>query len=131
MKCQAYAFLYFQTGEYQKALGYVNKVEFKDIMDKLQIRILTAKIYYELNEPETLLNYVDATKHFLSSNPSISEIIRVQVHTFIKYIQKILFLKEKSDPAEINSLKKEVESVEEVASKKWLLEKISELENKK
>lgn len=127
MKCQAYAFLYFHTGEYQKALGYVNKVEFKDIMDKLQIRILTTKIYYEMNEPETLLNFIDATKHFLSSNPSVSEIIRLQVHTFTKYVHKIVLLRDGKDPAEINSLKNEIVSVEEVASKKWLLEKLDEL----
>jgi hypothetical protein len=127
MKCQAYAFLYFHTHEYGRALDYLNKIEFMDIMDKLQTRILTAKTYYELNEPETLLHYVDATKHFLSSNPSVSEIIRVQIHTFIKYINKIVFLRENKDQVEINVLKKEIESVEEVASKKWLLEKLDEL----
>jgi hypothetical protein len=127
MKCQAYAFLYFHTHEYGRALDYLNKIEFMDIMDKLQTRILTAKTYYELNEPETLLHYVDATKHFLSSNPSVSEIIRLQIHTFIKYINKIVFLRENKDQAEVNSLKKEIQSVEEVASKKWLLEKLDEL----
>ncbi|NOS84654.1 MAG: hypothetical protein HOP31_05895 [Ignavibacteria bacterium] len=127
MKCQVYAFLYFHTKEYPKVLDYLNKVEFIDIMDKLQTRILTAKIYYELNEPETLLHYVDATKHFLNSNPSISEIIRIQIHSFIKYIFKIVFLKESRDQAEINALKKEISSIEEIASKKWLLEKLEEL----
>ena len=120
-------FLYFHTKEYPKVLDYLYKVEFIDIMDKLQTRILTAKTYYELNDMETLLNYVDATKHFLSSNPSISEIIRIQVHTFIKYIHKIVFLRESKDQAEIYSLKKEIEPIEEVASKKWLLEKLNEL----
>ncbi len=127
MRYQAYAFLYFHTKEYGKALNYLNKVEFMDIMDKLQTRILSAKTYYELNEMETLLNYVDATKHFLSSNPSISEIIRIQIHTFIKYIHKIVFLRENKNQSEINSLKEEIESVEEIASKNWLLEKLDEL----
>jgi hypothetical protein len=130
MKSQAYAFLYFHTGEYPKALEYVNKVDFKDIMDKLQVRILTAKIYYELNEQETLLHYIDSTKHFLNSNPAISEIIRIQVHTFIKYIFKIVFLRENRDPAEIDAIKKEISSIEEIASKKWLLEKLDELAGK-
>ncbi len=131
MRCQAYAFLYFHTKEYGRVLSYLNKVEFIDIMDKLQTRILLAKTHYELNEMETILNYVDATKHFLSSNHSISEIIRVQIHTFIKYINKIVFLRENKDPLEISILKKKLESVEEVASKKWLLEKLDELENNK
>ncbi len=127
MKCQAYAFLYFHTKEYGKALNYLYKVEFAEIMDKLQTRILTAKTYYELNDMETLLHYVDATKHFLGSNPSISEIIRLQVHAFIRYIHKIVFLRESNDQAGIYSLKKEIEPIEEVASKKWLIEKLDEL----
>lgn len=131
MRCQAYAFLYFHTKEYEKVLNYLNKVEFIDIIDKIQTRILSAKTYYELNEMETLLHYVDATKHFLSSNPSISEIVRLQIHTFLKYIQKIVFLRDSKDLGEINFLRKEIDAVEEVASKKWLLDKISELENKK
>jgi len=127
MRCQAYAFLYFHTKEYSKALNFLYNVEFIEIMDKLQTRILTAKTYYELNDMETLLQYIDSTKHFLNSNSSISEIIRIQIHTFIKYIHKIVFLRENKDQAEINALKKEIKSVEEVASKKWLLEKLDEL----
>ncbi|MBE2217561.1 MAG: hypothetical protein IAE90_05120 [Ignavibacteria bacterium] len=127
MKCQAYAFLYFHTKEYSKALNYLYKVEFIEIMDKLQTRILTAKTHYELNDMETLLNYIDSTKHFLNCNPSISEVIRIQIHTFIKYVHKIVFLRESKDLAEINSIKKEITSIEEIASKRWLLEKLAEL----
>lgn len=127
MRCQAYAFLYFHTKEYGKVLNYLNKVEFIDIMDKLQTRILSAKTYYELNEMETLLNYVDAAKHFLSSNPSVSETVRLQIHTFLNYISKLVFLRENKSRAEISILRKEIESAEEVASKKWLLEKLGEL----
>ncbi len=127
MRCQAYAFLYFHTKEYRMVLNYLNKVEFIDITDKVQTRILSAKTYYELNEMETLLHYVDATKHFLSNNPSISETIREQIHTFLKYIHKIVFLRENKNQVETKIVRKEIEAAQEIASKKWLLDKLDEL----
>ena len=48
-------------------------------------------------------------------------------YRYTPLLNKIVFLRENKDEAEINVLKKEIESVEEVASKKWLLEKLDEL----
>ena len=131
MKCMAYAFLYFHTKEYMKVFENLTKVEFVDIRDKLQTRVLSAKSYYELGETETLLNIIDSSKHFINNNPSVSEIVRIHAHNFFKYLQKLVFVKESKDTVEIRILKNEIENNKEISSKKWLLEKLSELENRK
>jgi hypothetical protein len=43
----------------------------------------------------------------------------------------LVFVKESKDTVEIRILKNEIENNKEISSKKWLLEKLSELENKK
>ena len=131
MKCMANAFLCFHTKEYRKVLENVNKVEFVDIRDKIQTRALSAKSYFELNETETLLHNIDSTKHFLVSNPSVSDIERIQIHNFFKYLTKLVFAKESKDTAEISILRDDIERNKEISNKEWLLEKISELENEK
>jgi len=131
MKCMAYAFLYFHTKEYRKVLKYLNKVEFIDIQDKFFARTLTARSYYELNELETLLNYTESSKRFLVNNPSVSEISRIYIHNFFKYIKKIVFLRENKNNDKIHDLRKEIERNKEVSNSKWLLDKLSELENEK
>ena len=128
MKCMAYAFLYFHTKEYRKVLTYLNKVEFSDIQDKFFARTLTARSYYELNESETLLNYTESSKRFLVNNPSVSEISRIYIYNFFKYIKKIVFLRENKDKDKIHDLRKEIERNKEVSNTKWLLEKLNELE---
>jgi hypothetical protein len=131
MKCMAYAFLYFHTKDYGKVIENLTKVEFVDIRDKLQTRLLTAKSYYELNEIETLLHNIDSSKHFINNNPSVSDIVRVHAHNFFKYLLKLSFIKESNDTVEAGILRNEIEKTREISSKKWLLEKLSELENRK
>jgi hypothetical protein len=128
MKCLAYAFLNFNTKEYRKVLKYMNKVEFTDIQDKFFARTLTARSYYELNELETLLNYIESSKRFLVNNPSVSAMSRIYIYNFFKYIKKIVLLKENKDLGKIFVLRKEIQRNKEVSNTKWLLEKLSELE---
>ncbi len=128
MKYMANAFLCFHTKEYRKVLENVNKVEFVDIRDKIHTRALSAKSYYELNETETLLHYIDSSKHFIINNPSVSDIERIHIHNFFKYLTKLVFLKESGDTVEINILRNDIEKNKEIANKEWLLKKLSELE---
>lgn len=128
MKCLADAFLCFNTREYWKVLENVNKVEFIDIRDKIQTRALSVKSYYELNETETLLHYIDSSKHFIINNPSVSAEERTLIHNFYKYLSKLIYLKENRDIVETGLLKNEVIKNKDVSSKEWLLEKIRELE---
>jgi hypothetical protein len=131
MRYMAYAFLYFHTKDYRKVLNNLNKVEFTDIQDKFFARTLTARSYYELNEIETLLNYTESSKRFLVNNPSVSEISRIYIHNFFKYIKKVILTRESKDFDEIRILRNEVEKIKEISNKKWLLEKLNELENEK
>lgn len=131
MRYMAYAFLYFHMKEYRKVIENLSKVEFIDIRDKLQTRVLSAKSFYELGETEALLNIVDSSKHFIIKNPAVSEIVRKNLRNFFKYLQKLVFLKERRDTVETGILRIEIEKNRDISGKAWLLEKLSELENKK
>jgi hypothetical protein len=128
VRCLAYAFLYFHTKEYHKVLKNLNKIEFIDVQDKINTRALSAKSYYELDEMETLLHYIDSSKHFLINNPSVSEIFRIYSHNFFQYLKKIVFIRENKDTEGICILRNEIEKNMEISQKKWLLEKLNELE---
>jgi len=131
MRCMANAFLYFHTKDYRKVLANLNKVEFIDVQDRFFARTLTARSYYELNEFESLLLYIDSSLHFLVNNPSVSGIQRKYNHSFFKYLKKIIYIKENVNNEEIHILRNEIEKNEEITNKKWLLEKLNELENAK
>jgi hypothetical protein len=131
MRCLAYGFLYFHTKDYRKVLKSLSKIEFKDIQDKFFAKSLIAKSYYELNETEPLLYFIDSTRHYIAGNPQVTELRRVYYFSFLKYIKKIVFIREKKDFEKIQSVRNEIEKNNEISNKKWLLEKLDEVEKEK
>lgn len=131
MECMAYAFLFFHKKEYRKVLNYLNKVEFTDIQYKFFARTLTARSLYELHETETLLSYIDSSRQFLVKNPQVTKLRRIYIQNFLKYIKKIVFIRENKTYDEIHVLKNEIEKNIITSNKKWLLEKLDELKNEK
>lgn len=127
----AQATLFFHTKEYAKVLDSLNKVEFVDIGDKFTTRKLILRSYYELNEFESLINYLDSSQRFIAKNPMVSEVSRIYLRNFYKYLKKIAFIRENKDFDKVYTLKNEIAKTLEVSNKSWLLEKIEELENEK
>ena len=130
VRCLAYAFLYFYTKEYRKVLKNLNNVDFIDVQDKIFTRSLSARSYYELNELETLLHYIDSSHHFLNNNPSVSPIQRLYHNNFFKYLKKLVFIRENKNWNETDIVSNEIKKNKEITNDKWLLEKLNELEQK-
>jgi hypothetical protein len=128
-RAMAYAFVHFQTKEYEKVLKDLNKVEFIDPRDKRFARSLLARTYYEMNELESLRHHIDTSLHFLVNNPAVSEITRISHRNFFNALKKIIFIKENSDLDSIPLLRNELTQLKNIESKNWMLEKLNELEN--
>jgi hypothetical protein len=130
VRAMAYAYLNFKTKEYDKVLVNLKDVDFFDISDKIYSRHLMAISYYEINELETLLHYIDASLHFLAHNPLIFEKERVSYTNLFNSLKKIISIKENSDLDSIPVLRNAIEQMKYAGDKKWLLEKLDELEQK-
>src|SRR4030095_2621030 len=75
-KVLCYAHLYYVQRDYGKVLEYLSKVEFIDTLDKLYVRTLYIRTYFEMKEFETLLSYLETTRHFYEKNPHVSNTLR-------------------------------------------------------
>jgi len=128
MKALAYAYLHFKAKEYDKVLVNLTHVKFFETSDNLYSRHLIAKTYYELNEFETLMNHIDASLHFLNGNPSISEKVRGSNTSLYKMLKKVASLKENSEFDCIPKLRMTIQQSKNIIDKRWLLEKLDELE---
>jgi hypothetical protein len=130
MQNLAGALLFSRTKEYSKILKCLNRIRSADldIQEKFLVRTLTSKAYYELNETETLLHYVNASNRFMRMNHSVTEDDWAYVNKFFKYIKKIVLIKDDIDQEEIFVLKNEINSDSSFSNKKWLLDKLDELD---
>lgn len=128
MHTLAMAYIYFAKKEFETVISHLNKVEFIELRDKLQIRILSAKVYYELNKTELLFYYIDSSKHFIANNP-IEKITKEATMKFFYFLDKLLTLKEKPEHEKMKSLKEDIDIDETLRSreKNWLLTKLSNI----
>jgi hypothetical protein len=121
------ALLFFSKKEYGKALESANKIKYDIFLYKLDVKNLLIKIYYELDLFDQAISMIDAYKHFLSNNKEHTRIYHKHYGNFINFYGKLIKLKENPDVVEINSLKENIISTQNVASRQWLMEKISEI----
>jgi len=141
MRSLAEAYLGFEKKNYGEVLRLLNNVEFTDVRDKLHVRLLTAKTYYELDETETLLSYIDSSKHFLLNSASINESRKRSYNNFFIYLSRLASAgegsasrgssKNKNKLAEdISVLSKYLMSEEQIEGKIWLQKKTDEKANR-
>jgi len=120
----------FYRGEYEKALSYLNYVNYDDIWYSLNSKSLLLAIYYELEEFDVLENHLDTYQTYLRREKSIQENYRKMHLNFTKYVKKIYRI----NPINIQhsmKLSEKIKSEKSVINKQWLLEKIDELLPKK
>jgi hypothetical protein len=122
----ALAKLGFEERSFGEALEYLSRVNYEDLLYKIEIKILIIKIYYELKMEEQVHEVIDSFRHFLYQKKLYSQMIESS-HNFIKIIRKILKLSSSPDENEAEKLKAEIASAKNLVSRHWLLEKIDGL----
>ncbi len=128
MASLALGYINFAKKDYAESLHHFNKVEFIDLRDKLHVRILSAKAYYELDNTESLFYYIDSSKHYFGKNTAIENDTRKAYLKFFNFLKKLLVIKENPDPQKIKKLKEniDIDKIIKLRHKNWLLGKIDE-----
>ena len=127
MKALALAFLNLKLKNYDSVLENLKDVKFIDARDKMYVKSLYLRTYFETREFEQLMYQVDSAKHFISSTVSLSEKTRVNFLRFLNYLTNLTNAIEKNDRVEIDIIRKKLTGDPELPFGEWLLLKIEEL----
>lgn len=126
------AFLFYEMTEYEESLKYLPKVKLEDVFLKLDVSILNAMIYYELNYFDSAMSTAESFRRYMKENELLSAEVKTSHLNFINSYKSILKFRESDNNIfDLGKLKKEIEDFSIVRRKKWLLEKIDELVNRK
>ena len=118
--------LYFK-GSYGEAIRLASRINFRYYQQKLLVRNLTIKIYFDQNEAAAFGYQVNAYRTYLRRENNIPAHLKSVIEGFIGFAVKLFELKNCFDsPIEIKRLKEEINS-SPIAEKFWLLEKADEL----
>ncbi len=125
----AYSKYYFEKKEFELALKHINKINALSSILKLEIKILTIKILYELGHIESVFSSLDSLKHFFRNNKLLHPSILEQINSFSKIVKQLSNLKENNNKEDLDYFKKQVANSPELGmiSIKWVIEKIDEL----
>lgn len=123
------AYLYFHQKKFEEVINLLSNVEYSDIVYALGAKQILLRTYYESEEFLAMDSLIDSFRIFLRRNKLISKNIKREYNNFLNFLKK-LPTSISNNAYATNTLRKKISETQYVNSKKWLLEKITELENK-
>jgi len=115
--------LEYARRDYQKAMLYLQRSEYKDLVNNLISKNLLLKIYYELGEFDLLESHLDSLNSFIRRR-EISDYHRSNYLNIIRFVRKLVALKS-FDKVKRKQLQQEIEGAEILSEREWLLGQIS------
>ncbi len=125
------ATIFFYKGDFKNTIHHLNEMATNpaDSYYEINRRFLLLKSYYELGESNALRSNALAFKVFVRTTKKISAINKKGYYNFTNLLLRIYKVKNKdSKMATLQTIKIRIGQYEHLSDKKWLLEKISDLE---
>lgn len=117
---------YYQIKQYDKVLGQLQQVTYNDIFYNLDSKVTLLKTYYELDEIDAMLGFMDTFSTFLRRQKQVSKFHRESYLKLIKYVKK-LATAPPGNKQRLNLLEQEIDQTAGLPDKAWLKAKIGEL----
>ena len=117
---------HFQLKQYPKVLRMLQLVAYTDIFYNLDSRVTLLKTYYELDERDALLAFLDTFKTFLQRQRQVSKYHKEAYGLLIRYVKKLVSLPS-GDRQRLQKFKNDMELENQLPDKTWLREKVREL----
>ncbi len=114
---------HFQLKEYNKVLRMLQQVAYTDIFYNLDSRVTLLKTYYELDERDALLAFLDTFKTFLQRQKQVSKYHKEAYGLLIRYVKKLVSLPPK-DKQRLEKYTQAMEVEAQLPDKSWLREKV-------
>lgn len=117
------ASIYFLKKDFSAALETLSRINFNLSLHKYLIKNLTLKIYYELDEINSIYSLIDSFKHNIKRDKSVPENVKLLVTNYTGFVKELLKIRhgeKKKDDIEAR-IKNEI-----TAEKLWLLSKAKE-----
>ncbi len=127
----AYAYnlanLYSHLKDYNRAMEVLRSVEYTDVTYALGAKTILLRIYYEQGEYMALDSLIDSFKIYLRRNKQISKNLQKEYNNFLNLVKKLTTIRP-GDKKALAEFKERVLASSYNTPKKWLKDKIAELE---
>jgi len=117
--------------QYDKALNHFIKVDKVNLAYDIDCRIMILKCHYELDEEydERAMRRFVLAERYIQGNKELVKDDKKAYKNFIRFLLNLYRIKHNATRMTLESLLNKIEKAEFISDKKWLLEKIEDLEN--
>ncbi|HFC01192.1 MAG TPA: hypothetical protein ENJ53_10345 [Phaeodactylibacter sp.] len=113
--------LEYTRKNYGAAMLHLQNAEYKDLVNNLIAKTILIKIYYELEEYDSLFSHLDSFQIFIRRR-EVSDFHRKNYMNIIRLVKKLVELPE-LDKEMRQQLRKEIEKEKVLTEREWLLSK--------
>lgn len=124
------AFIEFTEGNYEKTLEYLSRIKLYDINIKLEVKELSAKVYFEMKMEDMLYSLTDTFRHLIANSKVLTANRKTSNSNFIKYIKRLYKVNLHPDAGDVAEIKQMMKKEELLENRLWLNKKIEEIEKK-
>lgn len=118
------AHFHYHQRDLDRAQRELVHVEFNDLLLNVSARSLLIKIYFETNQEELLLSYLEATRIFLLRNKLLDAQLKRQLKNFVDFTAK---LAKACDKSSVTQLQKKLPPARKIMHRDWLVARMGEL----
>lgn len=119
------AWLLFHQGDLDKAHESLTKVETENILIKYELRTLQCLLYFEKNEWEVLISYLESFRHFILYNKAnLDKKVTALFSEFTKYLTALVKIQFHPAKKDATALREQIENAGQVYLKPWFLSKL-------
>lgn len=123
----AYAYLFYEKGEFMQSWKYFNKIKIDYFFYKYDVKNYALKIYYELGYYEEALTLIENYKRFLVRNEFISDSEKTRIKNFISYLGKLILFKAGQLPQKhFSTYRRRLGLTNDTTNREWILQKYDE-----
>ena len=119
--------VYFHQQEYTKVIEQLREVEYKNVIYSLGGKLMLLKTYFELKEFLALDSLVDSFRIYLRRSGKIPKEVKQQYMNVLRFTKRLANVQSR-DQVALLKIKNQVVNCKVLAAKKWLMEKIGEME---
>ena len=118
---------HFYQKNHEEVIKLLRNIEYEDISYNLNSKTILLMTYYETDEFEPLHFLLESFRAYLNRNKTIPDSKKILYKNLIRLTKKLVNLPPNANK-QLEKLKTEVTENKQVGSRKWLLEKIAELQ---
>lgn len=121
--------LHYRKGNHGEALKNLAKVSTDDFTYHFRVKNHQLKIYYEMDDVESVIRIADSYRHFLSGAKHMADYIKTRFINYVNFLTRICNTRLSGNLQNIIHIKNEILSInqETLENKLWLLEQINKL----